>query len=34
MISELARMLGSDMITDAALKNAKELKEMTGKTYQ
>lgn len=33
MITELARMLGSDVITDAAIENAKELKKMTGKTY-
>lgn len=34
MITELARLLGSDMITEAAIENARELKKMTGKTYQ
>ncbi len=34
MITELARLLGSDMITEAAMENARELKKMTGKTYQ
>ena len=34
MLSELARLLGSDVMTDAALQNAKELKEMAIHTKQ
>lgn len=33
-VRELARMLGGDQITEAALQNAEEMKEMAGKTKQ
>ncbi|MCM1267373.1 MAG: DNA repair protein RecN [Bacteroidales bacterium] len=33
-VRELARMLGGDQITDAALQNAEEMKELAGKTRQ
>ena len=33
-LTELARMLGGDRITDSALANAKELKEMAANTKQ
>ena len=33
-LTELARMLGGDRITDSALANAKELKEMATNTKQ
>ena len=32
IVRELARMLGGDQITEAALQNAEEMKEMAGKT--
>ena len=31
-VEELARMLGGDAITENALKNAEEMKELAGKT--
>lgn len=34
MVQELARLLGSDMVTDAVLSNAKELKKMADETKQ
>jgi len=33
-VKELARMLGGDVITESALKNAEEMKELAGKTKQ
>ena len=33
-VEELARMLGGDVITESALKNAEEMKELAGKTKQ
>ena len=31
-VEELARMLGGDAVTESALKNAEEMKELAGKT--
>jgi len=34
MLGEIARLLGGDVITDAVMKNAQELKEMAIQTKQ